>query len=130
MRNAEWFTPDAARRNPHCPYGGQAIVEYAVLIGIVAAALVTMQTYIKRGIQAGIKVAADQIGDQSQGLVERDRNRDWIVKDESRITTSTPPSTRSVERRPDGVMIYRPNQVSTGSGRQSFSLGAERNQEQ
>jgi Flp pilus assembly pilin Flp len=103
-------------------------VEYAVLIGIVTAALVTMQTYIKRGVQAGIKVAADQIGDQRRGLMERDRNRNWIVKEESRITTDTPPSTSSVELRPDGVTVYRTAQMASGSGRSSFTLSAERDQ--
>ena len=119
-----------ATRNSKLLYEGQAIVEYAILVGIVTAALMTMQTYMKRGVQAGIKVAADQFGDQRQGLKERDKNRNWIVKDESKVTANTPPSTGSVELRPDGVTVYRTAYVTTGSGRQSFSLGAERDQEQ
>ena len=103
-------------------------MEYAVLVGIVAAALVTMQTYITRGVQAGIKVAADQLGDQRRGLVERDTSRDWIVKGESKVTTNIPPSTNSVELRPDGVTVYRSAQVASGSAPKSFSLSAERNQ--
>jgi len=47
---------------------GQALMEYAVLIDLVVAALVGMQVYTKRGIQAGIKEAADQIGDQQGGM--------------------------------------------------------------
>lgn len=42
----------------------QSIMEYAIIMGLVVAALTTMQVYIKRGIQAGIKVAADEIGRQ------------------------------------------------------------------
>ena len=31
---------------------GQSTVEYAIIIGVVVAALVAMQTYVKRGLQA------------------------------------------------------------------------------
>lgn len=51
---------------------GQTILEYAVLIAIVGAVFIGMQTYIKRAIQAGVKIAADQIGSQRQGLKEID----------------------------------------------------------
>ncbi len=43
---------------------GQSTVEYAVLIVIVIAALLTIQVYIKRGIQGKLKSSADDIGDQ------------------------------------------------------------------
>ena len=109
---------------------GQAIVEYAVLIGIVTAALVTMQTYIKRGVQAGIKAAADQIEivAQRRSLTGRDRSRNLIIAEESRLTTDTPPSTGSVELRPDGVTVYRTAQMASGSAPTSFSVSAERGQ--
>ncbi len=47
---------------------GQTLTEYALIIGVVLAAVTGMQTYIKRGIQSSLKVAADQIGDQQRGL--------------------------------------------------------------
>lgn len=40
---------------------GQAIVEYAILLGVAALAVAGMQLYAKRGIQAGIKMAADRL---------------------------------------------------------------------
>ena len=40
---------------------GQAIVEYAILFGIIMAALLGMQVYAKRGLQAGIKAMADRL---------------------------------------------------------------------
>lgn len=43
-------------------------MEYAVLVGIVLAAVLSMQVYLRRSIQASLKVAADQIGDQANGL--------------------------------------------------------------
>jgi hypothetical protein len=43
---------------------GQSTLEYAVLIIIIIGALLSIQTYIKRGIQGRLKGAADDIGDQ------------------------------------------------------------------
>ena len=40
---------------------GQSILEYAVLIGVVAAALVAMQLYVRRSIQANLKALENQI---------------------------------------------------------------------
>jgi cytoskeletal protein RodZ len=43
---------------------GQSTLEYAVLIIIVIGALLSIQIYIKRGIQGRLKSASDDIGDQ------------------------------------------------------------------
>ena len=43
---------------------GQSTLEYAVLIIIVIGALLTIQVYIKRGVQGRLRGAADDIGDQ------------------------------------------------------------------
>jgi hypothetical protein len=43
---------------------GQSTLEYAVLIIIVIGALLTIQVYIKRGVQGRLKSATDDIGDQ------------------------------------------------------------------
>ena len=43
---------------------GQSTLEYVILILIVIAAILTIQTYVKRGIQGRLKSAADDIGDQ------------------------------------------------------------------
>jgi Flp pilus assembly pilin Flp len=43
---------------------GQSTLEYAVLIVVIIGALLTIQTYIKRGVQGRLKSAADDIGDQ------------------------------------------------------------------
>lgn len=42
----------------------QSTLEYAVLIIIVIGALLSIQTYIKRGIQGRLRQASDDIGDQ------------------------------------------------------------------
>ncbi len=43
---------------------GQTTLEYAVLVIIIIGALLTIQTYIKRGVQGRLKSASDDIGDQ------------------------------------------------------------------
>lgn len=39
---------------------GQSILEYVVLVGVVVAALTVMTTYVRRAIQANLKVIEDQ----------------------------------------------------------------------
>ena len=43
---------------------GQSTLEYAVLIIVICGALLTIQVYIKRGVQGRLRSAADDIGDQ------------------------------------------------------------------
>jgi Flp pilus assembly pilin Flp len=40
---------------------GQSVVEYAVLLAIVATALIAMQVYLKRGLQGRIRDLANQV---------------------------------------------------------------------
>ena len=42
---------------------GQSTLEYAILIIVIIAALVSLQTYIKRGVQGRLKSATDDISD-------------------------------------------------------------------
>lgn len=42
----------------------QSILEYALLIGVIAAALLVMQVFVKRGFQGRLKDSADRLGDQ------------------------------------------------------------------
>jgi hypothetical protein len=43
---------------------GQSTLEYAVLIVVIIGALLTIQVYLKRGVQGRLKSSADDIGDQ------------------------------------------------------------------
>lgn len=40
---------------------GQSILEYAILISVVSAALITMSLYVRRAIQANLKTIENQI---------------------------------------------------------------------
>ena len=46
---------------------GQSILEYAILLGVVVAGLLIMQTFVKRGFEGGLKKSADGMGDQFSG---------------------------------------------------------------
>lgn len=43
---------------------GQILTEFAILIVVIVAALIAMQTYLKRGIQGRLRASADSIGEQ------------------------------------------------------------------
>ena len=43
---------------------GQSVVEYAVMIAVVIAALLVMQIYMKHGIAGKIRESTDQVGEQ------------------------------------------------------------------
>ena len=45
---------------------GQGMLEYAILIAIVVAALIAMQGYIRRAIQGKYRAAADVFGQGEQ----------------------------------------------------------------
>jgi Flp pilus assembly pilin Flp len=47
----------------------QSTAEYAILIGLVVAAVVGMQTYVKRGIQGRVKDAGDA---HTKGIADAD----------------------------------------------------------
>ncbi len=51
----------------------QSTLEYALLIALVVAALLTMQNYLKRSIQGRLQASGDQISDThySPGLTKR-----------------------------------------------------------
>ncbi|MBF0571201.1 MAG: hypothetical protein HQL12_04955 [Candidatus Omnitrophica bacterium] len=43
---------------------GQSTLEYAVLVVVIIGALLSIQVYLKRGIQGRLRSSADDIGDQ------------------------------------------------------------------
>lgn len=42
----------------------QSTLEYVVLVAVIVAGLVTMQHYVKRGVQGKFKSSADDLGEQ------------------------------------------------------------------
>lgn len=71
---------------------GQSILEYAILLGVVIAAILIMQVFVKRGYQGGLKESADKMGEQfSAGgttiLQNRSMSGDQTIKEE--VATGT-----------------------------------------
>ena len=67
---------------------GQSTLEYALLIGIVAAGILIMQAYVKRGFQGGMKGASDDMGEQysvQQSTIYQGRSMEdsQIITDET-----------------------------------------------
>ena len=119
--NAE--TPGAPRalRTGHLPGAprsqrAQAIAEYAILLAVAAAAIVTMSTYSRRAIQAGLKVATDQMspfaGDvdgelaQLEGIRQEAGDRRWGAQQ------------RTGKYALEGVLLTRSSAVRTFTGGQ------------
>lgn len=63
----------------------QSTLEYAVLVAIVVAALLSMQIYIKRGLQGGFRVSADNFGEQ---YAPKHTSSDISVRQESHTITN------------------------------------------
>lgn len=88
----------------------QTSLEYAVIIAVIVAALITMQAYIKRGIQGKLRAAADELGQQydpgnTTGDITIELSSDVTTQVESeeeegeRKTTTTVTTNSQVERR-------------------------------
>lgn len=93
---------------------GQVIVEYALILSIVLAAILAMQTYMKRGIQAVIKVSADELGNQ-QDAEEFDIKKGLLLVSGQRAHSS-----------PGQLMHYSPGTEDYTQKQNIFLGGAQR----
>ena len=83
---------------------GQSTLEYAVLIIIIIGALLSIQVYIKRGIQGRLKGATDDIGDQFsvgntnviQTMTTSSQTKDTFTRGVSGSTLQGPEVTKTV----------------------------------
>ncbi len=90
------------------PKRGQSTLEYVILIVIVIAAILTMQVYMKRGVQGRWKSAVDDMGEQYDpnttkiDLVfnyDTTSNSEVVIKNEGDFVTMRYDTTRSSETR-------------------------------
>lgn len=77
---------------------GQALLEYGLIISLILAVIVTMQTYIKRGIQAQIKISTDGLGRQEDSE-EFDIKKGLLMVSGERRKTSSFESARPTQQR-------------------------------
>jgi hypothetical protein len=54
----------------HMSRKAQSTAEYVIVLGLIVAAVVAMQTYVKRGFQGRIKEAVDYTGNQGSDVVQ------------------------------------------------------------
>ncbi len=89
----------ALKRSP-CLFLGraQATFEYAIILAIVVAALMSMRVYFKRGIQAGIKLCSDELGAQREGLFEVDLEHNIIPQASSQTYTQNSQRREVIEK--------------------------------
>lgn len=94
----------------------QSTLEYAVLIGVLVAALIAMQSYIKRGYQGKLKESADSMGQQfSPGHTTYDYT-----------TTSTTDSTEKLSEDATTVTTIH-NQATDKTGNERVDVGTQEN---
>ena len=90
-----------------------------MLIVIIGAALLGIQTYMKRGIQGVVKLAADDIGEQKKGLMEYDYQNVWKIKGDAKVTSEVKPTSHSyktITEKERGKVIYGTYEKSTQKG--------------
>lgn len=92
---------------------GQNIAEYAIVIGLVGAALLAMGVYFQRSIQVVVKEHADHIGGFDSGVFSPQRVQEIGIEDNV-----------DIERGPAVPLEYTSNQTvsnvittTTGGGR-------------
>jgi hypothetical protein len=94
---------------------GQSVLEYVLLIGIITVVLFAMMQSVKRGTQSLVKVAADEIGVQSDSdQFVRAQNGELIVNNrtgymESANSLAIIDSEKQVVQRA-GIISYIPDE--------------------
>jgi len=69
---------------------GQNLIEYGLILGIVAMALISMQTYFKRSLQSVVKVVADDYGPQRMPIRQVEVNvKEPLYAARDQITSNT-----------------------------------------
>ena len=68
---------------------GQNTAEYALLIGLVVAAIIAMQTYVQRALQARIRGAAQYLVNNTPGLGNTDQYEPYYLQTNYVVTRDT-----------------------------------------
>ena len=82
---------------------GQSLLEYIILVSIVAAVVVVMSPSIKRSVQAVVKVTADQLAAQNQADQRADATSSYLV---NAFTSTRVTSNKWVQEVPGGITDY------------------------
>lgn len=94
----------------------QTTAEYAILIGLVVAALVAMQTYVKRGLQGRVKDATDTFATQTANIGTTNQYEPYYLQQSSN-TASTATATETTGL--GGTVNKATNATTTRTGSQT-----------
>jgi len=104
----------------------QSIIEYAIIIAIVSSALAAMQVYIKRGLQAQIKVTADELGTQDDGFLAEGIDGMTLMSESPINSITNRIAVHLTEEQSSAVAVYkRENLYQESIGARSVSLSDE-----
>lgn len=92
---------------------GQSILEYAMIIAVVVAALLAIQIYMKRGVQGKLRSSADDIG----GQFEAEKTK--VVSKTGRTGTTVEETTAGVTTVSTGIGPSTKAEETTSSGFES-----------
>jgi len=94
---------------------GQSTLEYAVIIAVVVAALIAMQTYVKRGLQGRLRQASDDIGEQfSPGYTTANHTTTSSINSTEVVTGGSQPTTNTMTTQAQNTSIVE--NVSAADG--------------
>ena len=79
---------------------GQNTAEYAILIGLVVAAAIAMQTYVKRAMQGGVKFAVDKLESTDENITTHSQYEPYYLESSYDVTQQA--YTETEETRADG----------------------------
>ena len=101
---------------------GQSMAEYAIVLTVVIGAIVAMQLYVKRGLQAKVKDVTDVVG---AGLTGSKTNQyePYYASSDFNVTSSQ----KSNEQYNPGGTVFRDTQKeeTTRTGRSSVAVSKE-----
>jgi hypothetical protein len=84
----------------------QSTLEYGIMIAVIVAGLIVMQTYIKRGLQGRLKGAGDELAGE-EGLYEPDYY--------SSTSTDTATRTRRAQTGEGGIITATTSETATST---------------
>jgi hypothetical protein len=98
---------------------GQSTAEYAIVIGLVIAAAVAMQVYVKRSLQGKIKDAADYTDEDATAILTTKQYEPYYM--ESDLTSSRSAASTENTAAGGGVTRTLTNDTSSRTGTQDIT---------
>lgn len=92
---------------------GQTTAEYAIVFGVVVAALVAMQVYVKRGLNARLKDGSDSASDSFKaGLAQGEFTATFTGKEDVQYEPNYTKSDYTVKRDSNALSGFKPTIAS------------------